>query len=66
MIGNFPTQGVTPVERARSFLMANAQLYGLTDPRIALHVRREASLGGQASAVTFYQLVDGLLVRGAG
>ena len=51
--GRFAAAGGTPVEKARAFLQDNAALYGLDDDSLALHVRREATIAGAASAITF-------------
>ncbi|MCS7352265.1 MAG: thrombospondin type 3 repeat-containing protein [Anaerolineae bacterium] len=50
--------GANPVERARKFLEAYQDLYGLTDPDLGLAVRR--GVEGDGEDVIFYQTYRGL------
>jgi Zn-dependent metalloprotease len=63
-VGRVPAAGDTPLAQARAFLAAHAELYGLTDPAVALDVRRQATIAGAAHTVTFGERYRGLPVHG--
>ena len=63
-VGRVRAVGATPAEQARAFLAEHAALYGLTDPAIALDVRRQATVAGAAHVVTFSERYRGLPVHG--
>jgi len=62
VVGRFPTEGDSPVERATSFLEANADLYLQGDENLALEVLRVS--GPDDQRVTFQQTYRGLPVYG--
>jgi len=61
---NVPTQGNTPVERARYFLSTYQDLYNISNPDLALEVLRSGNRNDR-DYVTFYQTYKGIPVYGS-
>lgn len=61
---NVPTQGTTPVERAKYFLSTYQDLYNISNPDLGLEVLRYGNRNG-LDYVTFYQTYQGIPVYGS-
>jgi len=64
--GRFPSPGSSAPERAKNFIMAHADLFGLVKESGDPHIQRVSALDGGFDLVRFGQSYRGIPVRGGG